>query len=193
VSQIKGRNSEVAVVETDGRLNTLSTTIPVAGYYCETGATYRVTTLDDPGEITVPSTSGYMLYIKNTGSTSDLKVQRICVSANNAAVITRLHLDLSTGTLANTVDNQVFSMRSGFGGTPTSITASVWNGSTSGGITGLSGGTIMDCWAYGAGTWHTDYDDRLILPSGANLAISAYDGAGSYKVQISVEFVEVAV
>jgi hypothetical protein len=131
-----------------------------------------------------------MMFIKNTGSQSEFRVSRIVVSANNAAVITRLHIGLTGTPTGDNTTGQVFSMTSGSTAVPSNITADVWD-ETGTGITGLTGGTVMDCWAYAAGTWHTDYDDRLILPAGANMALSCLDGAGTSLVYLTVELVEI--
>jgi hypothetical protein len=175
-----------ARVDKDNKLYTHATTFSNEHDQSLKGLSYFANTTDTADTLTVTTTGGPMLYIKNTSTTQNLVVSKVLPSTDQAATVLKLVRSPTLGTIGN--ENTHVPPNLNIGSSKTAnATVYTWD-EVGNGMTGLSGGTTIHTWILGVGTTALPIDDALIVTPGTSVHWELKAIGSSAECSLGVRF-----
>lgn len=176
-----------AQVNQYNRVATMGPTYALVHFASHSSARAFFTYLTDSAYLTMTTTGGYMMVIKNTGQ-RDLILSRIIGTFGSAAQV-KFVKNLTIGTLGNNADAPVNNINLG-ASQPPDADIQAWNG-TGNGMTGYTGGTILSPLFIPAGTVvDLDLKDSVIVTPGTNIGVWGQGVGATALFQLLISFME---
>ena len=136
--------------------------------------------------LTVTTTGGPMIYMKNTSTTKNLIISKIIPSTDQAATVMKLVRDPTLGTIGN--ENTLAPPNINMGSNRSAeITCYNWD-EVGNGLTGLTGGIVMATYVLGVGVTLLPIDDAIILTPGTDFHIELSATGSTSECTLNVRF-----
>lgn len=175
-----------AKVSSVGRLFTNSTTQALEHDASLAGDAYFANISQTAETLTVTTTGGPVLYMKNTSTTKNLVLSKVLVSTDQAATTLKIVRGPTLGTIGN--ENTHTPVNANVGSTRTaSITCYNWD-EVGNGLTGLTGGDTFNVYLLGVGSTLLPIDDSIILPPGTAVSLELQATGSTSECALGVRF-----
>jgi hypothetical protein len=175
-----------AKVDRDNKLYTHSTVFPNEHDQSLKGSTYYAHTADTADSLTVTTTGGPMLYLKNTSTTQNLSISEIEVGCDQVATILKINRNPTLGTIGNENTHTPVNLNTGSSKTA-NVTAYNWD-EVGNGMTGLSGGTTFATFLLGAGLNLLSTEEALIVAPGTSIYFNLQATGSTSETTLTVRF-----
>jgi len=177
-----------AKVDSDNRLAVDAGVRPISAIKALTGDCY-VASMD--ATVSVSATGGIVSFIENTSSTKSIVIDKVVVSCSAAQLTYKSSVGVVKGTLAVAEEAQLTNTNTSSAKTP-GVGAYVWTGDSGDGMTGLTGGKIVNLVELAAGAWDLDDDDTLVIAPGGTFSVHLdNDSGGTNNCAVHVRFYEI--
>lgn len=150
------------------------------------GDSFFANTTDTADTLTVTTTGGPMIYIKNTSTTQDLVIAKLIPTTDQAATVLTTTREPTLAAIGNNNTHTPVNINMG---SAKSASATIYNWDESGnGMTGLSGGTKIATYILAVGTTVLPLDDSHIIPPGTSMMFSLKSIGTSSECSLNVRF-----
>ena len=169
--KIEGITGGVMDVDEEARALVLATTITEEHHVSDSvGQAYMMNSADTDNALTLTTTEGPLMFLRNNSSTKKLIIQKIFVSAVAAGVIVILRKNMTLGTIGNENTHAPINLNFESGKAADAL-AYNWD-EVGDGMTGLTAGTIISSDYIVAGLTALPFDGVMILAKDDNIVLS---------------------
>lgn len=147
------------------------------------GESFFINTADTANMLTSTATGGEMLFIKNTSSTKKLVIEKVFLNSDTAGQIFIFMKNGVVGTIGN--NNIHAPVNLNFGSNNAAMaTAYNWN-EVGDGMTGITGGTIINVYSIGANVQVMPLDGAIILDLNNSFSVQSI---GDAEIALGMRF-----
>lgn len=175
-----------AKITSKNRLTTLATTLAAEHDAALEGDAYFATTQDTAETLTVTTTGGPILYLKNTSTTQNMILSKVLPSTDQAATTLKIVRDPTLGSIGNNNTHTPVNANAGSSKTA-SVTAYNWN-EVGDGMTGLSAGSALALYILGVGISPLPIDDAIVVPPGTSMSFEMQAVGSTSECALNVRF-----
>jgi len=153
------------------------------------GLAFYANTADTANTLTTTATGGPVLFLKNDHTTKQIAIQKILSSTDTAGTVLTITRNPTLGTIGNNNVHTPPNMNFGKNLTTANI-GTFYNWDEVGdGMTGLSGGTILNTFVMSVGINFHPFDGSILLEQGNILMFSAI-GAGEFALGVRFYYMD---